>query len=375
MLLPMCLEPSADAVCPAASLQASDSRPVGVWVMTMFDEADQFHHWNDVRKRHASMPVSGPFSCSDPAEVAKEYGEIRDAGIDYVLLDDTNTIGVDGGLVDKAVQAWFDYSDAQPKGQRLSLAIAAGGELNQHSDPVAWRRAVDTLYVRYAHRPSYLKAEGKPVLYWYIERDVDSNWADSRWTVRRTYHFFRTKDQFTFGGWGYGSDDSPRPDGLACASIQPGWDQSGPGFPRNGGDTYCNRWIRALQSHARSILLSDWNGWNEGTALSRSLRWLDHYGEPTPTWYIDLTRGYVQLFKGHPVEGFYYREDGQPDLYQFSSGRFVYQSEYPDSKPTIVAPKGQLPGFPPSGFQGSRSTWRRWGPDAADRCFIKGIAS
>ena len=323
------------------------SRQVGVWVMTFFDKADKFHHWSDVKRRHAAMPVGGPFSCSDPTEIAKEYAAIRNAGIDYVLLDDTNTLYVDDGLIDKAVQAWFDYSDKQPANQRLQIAIAAGGELNQHEDPKSWTAAVNDLFKRYAQRPSYLRANGKPVLYWYIEKDVLPNWADTRWTVRQTYHFFRTADQMTHGGWGYGAEITPRASGLDCASVHPGWNLDLPGYPRRDGDHYCDQWCRAIESHPRSVLLSDWNGWNEGTALAESMRWLDHYGEPTPTWYMDLTRGYVNLFKLKFVEGAYYRPEGQPPVYQYVKGAFIHRNEYPDGKPVIVVPKGATQPFPP----------------------------
>ena len=324
-----------------------ESRQVGVWVMTMLDQKDKFGHWADIGRRKGAMPIGGPFSCSDPAEVEREYSAIRKAGISYVLLDDTNTTMVDDGLIDKSVKAWFDYSDRQPANQRLQIAIAAGGELNQHSSPKLWHEAVDYLYKTFANRPSYLKIDGKPVLYWYIEVDTEPNWTDQRWIIRKTFHFFRTADQFRNGGWGYGADDSTRPEGLDCASIQPGWDLSLPGFPRNGGQTYCNRWVKALQSNAKSILLSDWNGWNEGTALSESNEWKDNYGDSTPTWYAQLTNGYVQLSHGHLVEDNYYRLDGAPDVFKWTKGRFEYQGEFPHHKAVIVVPPGYIKGFPP----------------------------
>lgn len=327
--------------------QERASRQVGVWVMTMLDQADKFGHWADVKRREATMPVGGPFSCSDPDVIARTYSAIRKTGIDYILLDDTNTLFVDDGLIDKAVKAWFDYSDKQPIGERLQIAIAAGGELNQHSDPVSWSKAVDILFARYASRPSYLRVNNKPVLYWYIEKDVQSKWTDSRWTIRKTYHFFRTEDGFRNGGWGYGANDATRPEGLECASIQPGWDLSPPGFPRKGGELYCSRWSRAISSNPGSILLSDWNGWNEGTALSESASWHDNYGDPAPSWYIDLTHGFVQLFKGKLIDGFFYRLDGAPEVFRYSNQQFVYQGQYPHGKPVVIVPPGYVRGFPP----------------------------
>lgn len=324
-------------------------RQVGVWIMTMFDKADKFGHWGDVVRRGGAMPIEGPTSGSDPVAVAKMYQDIRDAGIDYVLMDDTNTVFVDERLIDKAIEAWFDYGDKQPADKRLQIAIAAGGELNQHDNPYTWHKAVDYLFDKYANRPSAMRVGGKPVLYWYVEKDVEPGWTDSRWTIRRCYHFNLTERSLKDGGWGYGAHDSPRPDNLPCASIQPGWDLGPPGWPREGGELYARRWSRALASHAGSILLSDWNGWNEGTALAESSRWTDTYGTPCPDWYIQYTREYVRLFKGKLTPGDYFRVDGQPDVFLYSGGRFVYQNAYPHKHPVLVVPPNFIKGLPPSG--------------------------
>jgi hypothetical protein len=341
------------AIKPPVKVQAKPvpneraSRQVGVWVMTMFDRLDKFQHWSDVRWRKAAEPLEGAFSCSDPDYVARTYQAIRKAGIDYILLDDTNTLFVDDGLIDKAVKAWFDYADSQLGAQRIPIAIAAGGELNQHGNPDAWHQASAYLFQKYAYRMSYLRSNGKPVLYWYIEKDVEPNWTDPRWTIRKTFHFFRTEDSFRNGGWGYGSSDITRPEGLQCASIQPGWDLSAPGSPRNGGETYANRWCKSIGSNAKSVLLSDWNGWNEGTALTESNSWQDSYGAVSPSWYLDMTKGFVQLFKGKVVDGLYYRLDGSPDVFLYTKGKFIYQGEFPHLKPIIVVPAGHIKGFPP----------------------------
>ena len=97
-----------------------------------------------------------------------------------MLLDDTNTLYVDDRLIDKSIQAWFEYSDRQPARKRLQLALAAGGELNQHLDSKMWDSAVDDSFRRYAHGPSYMQENGKPVFFWYIEKDVEPLWNDAR---------------------------------------------------------------------------------------------------------------------------------------------------------------------------------------------------
>ncbi len=108
-------------------------------------------------------------------------------------------------------------------------AITAGGELNQHNRRDAWIEAVEYLWRTFSDRPSYLRVGGRPVLHWYVEKDVWPEWTDARWTIRRTNHFFWSARQPLDGGWGFGTD--PNLPGIKeCMSFWPGWDLSPPGI-------------------------------------------------------------------------------------------------------------------------------------------------
>jgi hypothetical protein len=244
-------------------------------------------------------------------------------------------------MIDKNIRAWYDYMDKKPEEEQLKLAIAAGGELNQHSSKETWPTAVDFLWNTYAKRPSQLVDKGKPVLHWYIEKDVWPDWNDPRWTIRQTYHFLRGSEQPAHGGWGYGSLPGPN-DIKECLSLQPGWDLSPPGFLREGGDFYRRAWINVLKRNPDHVLLSDLNGFNEGTAIEDSASWKDTYGDTAPSWYRLLTQGYVAAYKGELLDTFYYRQESLPEVYQWISGRFVYQQAYPHKIPVIVVPDGFL---------------------------------
>lgn len=144
---------------------------------------------------------------------------------------------------------------------------------------------------------------GRPVLHWYVEKDVSPEWTDARWTIRCTNHFFWSARQPLDGGWGYGSD--PQLPGIEeCMSFWPGWDLSGPGISREGGELYRRQGIKVLKLQPRHILLSDWWGWCEGTAIEDSDRLRDTYGNRAPAWYRLLTQGYVAAYNGQLVEGF-----------------------------------------------------------------------
>ncbi|MEN6357052.1 MAG: stalk domain-containing protein [Armatimonadota bacterium] len=318
------------------------TKKVGVWYITSFYPKGQGpYHWDDVVARGADMPLGGPYILSDPDVIKRQISQMHECGIDFILMDDTNTVWVDNSLVDKNIRAWFDYMDKLPGDERIPIAIASGGELNQHTDKNSWLKAVDYLYDTYAKRPSYLYENGKPVLHWYIEKDVWPEWHDERWNIRRTYHFFRTQDQVANGGWGYGSDEYPRCI-KECLSFHPGWNLSPPGHKRESGDFYRQRWMNALRCEPEHVLLSDWNGWNEGTALEDSNSWKDTYGDTAPPWYRLLTQGYVAAYNGNLVDGFYYRDESQPHIVLWTNGELEPQSEYPHKIPVISLPSGML---------------------------------
>lgn len=316
-------------------------RRVGAWYIPFWTTGDEFGHWRAVAARGAAMPVGGRYAASDPKVIERQWREMRACGLDFLVMDHTNTVFVDNRLIDNNIRAWYDFMDGRPASERIPIAIAAGGELNQHNNRQAWLDAADYLWKTYARRPSYLRHRGKSVLHWYIEKDLWPEWRDARWTIRRTYHFFRMDGQKAHGGWGYGGDHDP-PCNPECMSFHPGWDLSPPGHARENGDFYRRMWIKAVRCAPRYVLLSDWNGWHEGTALEDSDAWKDSYGDPAPPWYRLLTQGYIAAFRSELREGFFYRDEAQPGVFLWKRGQLHHQAAYPHKQPVIVLPSGLL---------------------------------
>ncbi len=320
----------------------TSKRQVGVWYITVFYSAGfENSHWAEVRSRGQALPIGGPESSADPKVMERQYRQMRECGVDFIVMDDTNCVWVDNSRIDGLIKAWFDFMDAKPARSRIPIAIAAGGELNQHSKRDAWLEAVDYLWKTFASRPSYLRDAGKPVLHWYVEKDVWPEWTDIRWTIRRTNHFFWSSRQATDGGWGYGSDPN-LPGVKECMSFWPGWDLSPPGISREGGALYRRQWLKALKVDPRHVLLSDWMGWLEGTSLEDSDRWTDTYGNPAPAWYRLLTQGYVAAYKGRLVAGFCYRDEDQPQVFRWDGRRLTPLAVDPPGRPVVVLPAGRL---------------------------------
>lgn len=347
--------PLAPATVPHLAQSPTQLSPqIGVFYTAWWDEEDKFKHWSDARDRVKMTPTLGHYSGNDPIVIRAQYRAMRECGVDFVVMDDTNTLFVDDGIINRNIRAWFDFMDALPADQRLPICIAFGGELNQHADRDSFLKAADSLWQQFAQRPSYFRLDGKPLALWYIEKDVLSDWTDARFTVRRCYHFLRTPDQGRTQGWGWGALPYP-PDNTECMSLMPGWQLGNdPGVPRRGGDFYMESWLRVLKAHPRFTLLTDWNNWQEQTSLEDSSDWKDSYGYSTPNWYRQITTAYAALRARHFLSGAYYRAEGETSVYYCSRAQvFVHVPAYPHRKPVILVPTGWMDALPKHEWSGS----------------------
>lgn len=266
---------------------------VGVWYHPFYTlKDDGINDWKiHVIDWHHPLPEDGMYDCEDEATIRKQVQEMRDVGINFIVFDNTNTVGVNNGWLERRVKAWFDFMDKQPEKDRLALVMAPGGELNVHENRERWLEVVNYLFDTYAKRPSYGYLDSKPLFLWYIERDVWPDWHDDRWTIKPTYTFFRTPDQATHGGWGWGAHPRPPPN-KECMSIMPGWhrgDDPQGGIPRESGAYYARQWREVLKAKPRFILIASWNDLGELTGIF-----------PTTLWhkqYVEITRRAIWLYR------------------------------------------------------------------------------
>ena len=319
---------------------SSTTLKVGMFYTAWWDEQDRFRSWQRLHGPNQSVPVLGNYSAGDPQVIRRQYEMMRECGIDFLILDDTNTIFVDDSIVDPNIKAWFDFMDALPPKERIWLCTAFGGELNQHSDPKSFHAAADYLYTNYANRPSHWRRDGLPFILWYIERDVITDWKDPRWFIRRCYHFFRTEDQAKHEGWGWGSKPYPPPN-KECMSFFPGWSQGdNPPIERRGGDYFMECWVRVLKEQPKYVAIADWNQWHERCAVEDTTDWVDTRGYSTPDWYRQIIQGYKAMSQRSLLPGWFYRrEEKLGDVYLFDGHQLVHQGEYPHRHPVLILPQ------------------------------------
>lgn len=322
---------------------------IGMWYEPKYDANDKFGHWTFARDNHSGTPVLGNYSSNDPAIIHAQYQAMRECGVNFIILNSDQTIFAEEGNTDRNIRAWFAFMDALPADQRLPLCISFGGELNFHSDKPAFLEAADYIWKSYAHHPSYFRTGGKPLLLWYIERDIFPEWTDARFTVQHCYNAGGgSHEQDAHGGWGWGSYPYPS-DNAQCMSFFPGRVVASPEYrdrtfiDRRGGEYYEECWVRVLKAHPRYVALTSWNGWDEQTAIEDSTDWRDHYGMSCPNWYRQITKGYAYLRLHLLLHGYYYKDASRPDVYYCTKHlKLVHIPEYPHMQPTIITPEGWL---------------------------------
>ena len=222
--------------------------------------------------------------------IAAHYAQFRDLGVDFLVMDDTNTIGNDGGRINDNIRAWIDFMDAKPAAQRIPICIGGGGEMRSEGK-TGQKRAADFYWAAWACRPSYFRLQGKPLLL----VDTDKNYGpgdfdDTRFTVRWVYNGDNHAAMKSRRTWGWGAYEPPPL--QECMSIWPG--HRYPGYvaslgndpveaPRQGGQLYVRQWLNVLKTRPQFVTVADWNNFEEETAVEDSASGRTAAVSPCPT--------------------------------------------------------------------------------------------
>lgn len=311
---------------------------VGCWYHPFWSlkHGDINPHWGDVRQWRRHFPAGGAYDCEDPAVIKRQVEQMRDCGISFLVFDDTNCVLVDEGQIDRRIKTWFDWMDKRPEKERILLAIAPGGELNVHNNRQAWLDSVTYLYEHYASRPSYARLDGKPLLFWYIDKDSWPDWSDEQWTIRKTYAGHRPESK---SGFAWAVRGMPLPNKEAM-SVTTSWSRpdSPDVFPRNNGEYYKRMWLEVLRHQPRYVLISSWNEFAENVSIEDTTE----YGSQ----YRTLTKGYVAAARHQALDGFVYTIEGTRDSNKRVNGRWRRTTPPRGAKTNIVIPSGHFPDWP-----------------------------
>ncbi len=243
--------------------------------------------WNlwdawDIKYLPYSQGKYQQYDSGDPATIQEHLKELSEAKIDYLLMDETNNLYVENGIifnraiaVAKEIKKWNE----NPANRPIRYAFAIGG-IQFSGSPSTLENEAKEVWNNVINRDgtggldTYLMQDGKPLLVCYYGQEsyrtaweaVDHTWSD-KFTIRWCNGVNNsTPDLY---GWGI-------PNGSINSSflmeVMPGWNNHlGQFVSRNGGSfysTYC--WNRVLSKLPEQVIINSYNEYAEETAVAKT---------------------------------------------------------------------------------------------------------
>ena len=321
---------------------------VGMWYTVWWDaEGGRYYsHWTDWSR---TKPVEdGFYSSGDLAKLEKDFKYFKKIGIDFLILDDTNGHGNDGGNIARSIDRCFET--AKKLGETLSpkLCIAGGAPLWASNNPGVMQQEMDVFYDYYRFSNGmYFVWKDKPLYISYTSKEYFTwNDRDDRFTIRRAIgrvtEGYKHLPDPSGGLWGW-VYDAQMPESEVMG-VMPGWDTKHLGrgtrpISRSKGERYTKMWLEAIKRNPEAISIVSWNDHAEETgieAVNMVVAIPEREGED-PYLYQKITEGYLALRTGL-LDNWYYRAESSSDIYQYVEGRLVPVNQAPDREVVIIVP-------------------------------------
>jgi hypothetical protein len=275
-----------------------------------------YYDWYDANTwkpdKVADMPAT-PYNSNDPAAMARQIQQARGAGIDAFVVSWWGA----GNPTDDNFKILLDQARA------ANFQVAVDFELTSpfyHSKQDAIN-SLKNLLATNAQHPAYLRAGGKPVIFfWREQMYTPDEWRDIRSTVDPNHQslwiaegvkeqlpYLSVFDGFHLYSIGWAPDVAAElnkwpsrvraygADKIWTATVMPGNDDTRTHRAdayvrdRRNGDFYRETWQAAFSTYPDWVIITSWNEWVEGTMIEPSVT----YGN----LYLDITRDYAAQFK------------------------------------------------------------------------------
>jgi glycoprotein endo-alpha-1,2-mannosidase len=294
----------------------------------------EWRHWKnvDAAKNRADeitdFPAYGAYDSHDPAVVDRQVAVARSVGIKGFTA------------------SWWGQGTFEDRGIPLLLAAAGKHSLgvSAYYEKIAGEDAasriksavgdIDYLLRRYGADKSWLRADGKPVLFVYgraLHQLSPADWQEVIAQVRRdnpsgvvliadsldpkfvlgfdgasTYNITgqtQHKSPPEIRTWAHAAYPNmvaaAGPGKISTVTIIPGYDDRNTGRPpprpvtdRWGGETYRVLWREAIAAKPDYVLITSWNEWHEGSELEPSVEYGSSILDETPAFSSEfLARG------------------------------------------------------------------------------------
>ncbi len=314
--------------------QARADTKIGIWYAIWYDTKSSGSIW-DNDGGTSKQPIYyqplrangtyGRYSSSDRKELNYHVKLISDAGIDFIIMDQTNDIDAAAGQwnVNALSMVSCIYNWNNQEGNRplyYCSSIGALAELNNDMSIIEkeakklWERYIDGK--KFGTDKYHLYVDGKPLMI--IFPCTEAAWnaynGDKTYANKFTIRFAEGH-AYEPGYWGWVMPNGTLVnEDVAC--IIPGWYKYGnprPKVLRDKGKTYKKNWETLLSSKTIPdfVVINSFNEYAEHTAVYTAKttsfprgyfieRWVDETGKENPSMYWDLTKNYIAKFRnGH----------------------------------------------------------------------------
>ena len=242
---------------------------------------------------------------------------MSEAQIDFIIMDQTNNIDVDGGYINQrslsVAKTIKKYND-DPSHRPVKYCSAIGG-IQWSQDAATIENEAMLLWNRYCAQDYggekyHYMIDGKPVMVVYGDGAKDK-W--DAYTGDKTYaskFSIRWADNASRPGyWGWAFDKGTK-EHWETMVVMPGWNnmKGATPVPRRYGETYKKSWDVVLNAETkpRILVINSFNEYAErtavfpadsSTAVPVSDRWLNEEYEVDNTMYWEMTVEYIRQFK------------------------------------------------------------------------------
>lgn len=270
------------SACGADPLHCDPStKQVGMWYSTWY-KANDPNFWGDYH------PTRGRYDSNDDGVIDEHIKTLEQAGVDFVILDNTNNLHVYGNyILDSSL-----HFCSRALQSRIGVVVAVGGmQYGGGAQRLAEELLeVKQLFVDGSCGASYLKSELGPVIVSYAPDNLsDSDQAaltaqhpdiDLRWI-----HGVARSGEM---GWANPAGSLPSCDVMVS---MPGWQNAyGQYVDRAGGSFYINSLNAALSVNPSMVVIASFNDFaGERTGIEPTLE----YGD----WYWNQTVDFIAKYK------------------------------------------------------------------------------
>ena len=327
---------------------------VGLWYTVWWDSQERDpvfyeHHW--VKETRVKPIKHGYYATDDPKKLKDDFLFFHRIGIDYLILDDTNAHYNDNGNIAAHIDACF--AAAKELGDDAPKLCFAGGRPLIGGDVNGMQAELD-IFAGYAEKypDNTYFWKGKPL---FVNFNIPANYSyqdkQNRFTMRPAaghllegfpFHKEHKLDETGMYGWVF----NMQYDTSEVHGITPGFSRSHNDLgtilepiSRENGARYQREWLNAVKRKPEMIVISSWNDHAEETGIEavELLEPIPGRGEESPFFYEKITEGYLALKTGY-LENWYYRIEGDSQVYQYRSGKLNKVSGLADKEIVIVVP-------------------------------------